>query len=105
KEYAIIAINGTGRIREALEQIRQRNDVLFVEVMACPGGCLFGGGQVRIKDEPTAKARLKALTDAQTLHERPALKDAGPLSALLSILNETDKMYLYGRSFHGKEEA
>jgi NADP-reducing hydrogenase subunit HndD len=33
----------------------------FIEVMACPGGCISGGGQPRPKDEKTKEKRMAAL--------------------------------------------
>jgi len=33
----------------------------FIEVMACPGGCINGGGQPRPKDEQTREKRMMAL--------------------------------------------
>ena len=33
----------------------------FIEVMACPGGCINGGGQPRPKDEHTREKRMQAL--------------------------------------------
>jgi len=42
----VAVVHGTGRVRPLIESIRtgtQKFD--FVEVMACPGGCIGGGGQ------------------------------------------------------------
>ena len=33
----------------------------FIEVMACPGGCISGGGQPRPKEENTKEKRMKAI--------------------------------------------
>lgn len=38
-----------------------RNDLHFIEVMACPGGCVGGGGQPIVKDIGAIKARTKAI--------------------------------------------
>ncbi|MBW6490854.1 MAG: [FeFe] hydrogenase, group A [Lentimicrobium sp.] len=38
-----------------------RNDLHFIEVMACPGGCVGGGGQPILKDIGAIKARTKAI--------------------------------------------
>ncbi|PKK85422.1 MAG: ferredoxin [Thermoplasmata archaeon HGW-Thermoplasmata-1] len=38
--------NGTGNARKILDRVRAgKADYHFVEIMACPGGCLGGGGQ------------------------------------------------------------
>ncbi|KAK2172123.1 hypothetical protein NP493_990g00037 [Ridgeia piscesae] len=38
----------------------------FVELMACPAGCLNGGGQLRTSGEETAKQRLAAVEEIYT---------------------------------------
>lgn len=105
QEYALIAVNGTGRIQEALEEVRHRKNVLFVEVMACPGGCLFGGGQVVVKDDLRSRARHKALTDAHSLYERSALGETNALAAFTRLLSQEEQISLYSRWFRGKEEV
>ena len=42
----VAAVNGTGNVRPLLDAILSgRQEYDFVEVMACPGGCVGGGGQ------------------------------------------------------------
>jgi len=38
-----------------------RDDIHFVEVMACPGGCIGGGGQHIGTSEEQLKARMNTL--------------------------------------------
>ena len=39
-------VSGLGNARKLLDEIRAgRNDLHFIEVMTCPGGCINGGGQ------------------------------------------------------------
>ncbi len=46
KQLGIAVINGMANARILLDEIIQgRDDIHFVEVMACPGGCINGGGQ------------------------------------------------------------
>lgn len=41
----IAVVNGIGNVRKVLEDIRSgKSEYHFIEVMACPGGCLNGGG-------------------------------------------------------------
>ena len=101
--YSLIAINGAGNIREAMQRIKGRTDVLFVEVMACPGGCIFGGGQSALKDENTARTRVKALTDAHSKYRRPAVQTTDPLEMLRKTVSPSGLAYLSGRSFNRKE--
>ena len=55
-------VSGLGNTRKLLEAIR-RGDVSydFVEVMACPGGCINGGGQ------PIQHANVRNFTDIKAL--------------------------------------
>ena len=46
KEIHIGVVNGLGNTRKILEKIRSGEENLdAIEVMACPGGCVGGGGQ------------------------------------------------------------
>ena len=55
-------VNGVGNVAPLLDEIKAgRNDIHFIEVMTCPGGCIAGGGQPLDTDPEKIKARLKAL--------------------------------------------
>ena len=48
----IAAISGLGNARKFLDKAIAENtltDYAFIEVMACPGGCIYGGGQPKVK--------------------------------------------------------
>jgi len=67
-------INGLGNVRHLLNEIATgRNDIHFVEVMACPGGCINGGGQPLTKDTSILKIRAKAIYE---IDETEALRVA-----------------------------
>ena len=76
------AVSGLGNTRRLLQQI-ERGEVHydFVEVMACPGGCVGGGGQPIHDGEELAFARGKKLyeLDAESelrySHENPDIKE------------------------------
>ena len=61
-ELHIAVVNGIGNVREVIAEITQRKSKYqFIEVMACPGGCINGGGQpIHQKPEKVVK-RMKAL--------------------------------------------
>ena len=62
KKIGIAAVSGLGNARKVLDEIKQgRNDLHFIEVMSCPGGCVSGGGQPQGTDIDAVKARMKAL--------------------------------------------
>ena len=81
----VAVAHGLGNARKVLEQIKKgKKNYTFVEVMACPGGCVNGGGQPYVSDEvrnttDLKAARAKALyncdkkRDARCSHETPAV--------------------------------
>ena len=61
-EVGVAVVNGIANARTLLDEIRNgRNDIHFIEVMACPGGCIGGGGQPLSKDPSALKERMKAI--------------------------------------------
>lgn len=62
----VASINGTGDARKVIDKLKN-NEVYydFIEVMACDGGCIAGGGQPRVyPNTPNLKlARMKGLYD------------------------------------------
>ena len=62
KKIGVAAVSGLGNARKILDEIKSgRDDLHFIEVMSCPGGCVAGGGQPQGTDLESAKARMKAL--------------------------------------------
>ncbi len=48
KKVKIAVVSGLGNARKLMERVRKGEaDYQFIEVMACPGGCIMGGGQPR----------------------------------------------------------
>jgi len=55
-------VSGLGNARKLLDAIRAgRNDLHFIEVMTCPGGCIAGGGQPYGTDLDAVRERMQAL--------------------------------------------
>ena len=80
----VAVIYGTANARAFLQRMKESGKQYhFVEVMACPGGCIGGGGQpkniMRDADE-TRKQRIAALyrrdgsMELRTSHENPEIK-------------------------------
>ncbi len=68
----VAVVSGLKNASVLLEEIRNgRNDIHFIEVMACPGGCINGGGQPIGTDEEAIKARMATLYD---IDEKDAIK-------------------------------
>ena len=86
KEIKVVAASGLSNARKILEEIKSgKADYQFVEIMACPGGCVMGGGQ------PVKSSKIRAEKDIRKLradsiysidekskirksHENPVLK-------------------------------
>ena len=68
--YINVAVaHGLGNAKEILEEIKAKKaDYQFVEIMACPGGCIMGGGQPIVNskkrlDNDVRQLRANALYD------------------------------------------
>ena len=77
----IAAVNGLAGVKEIINEIRDgKSDLHFIEVMACPGGCINGGGQpLTVKEENIRKrmACLYAIDATETIrtsHSNPEIK-------------------------------
>lgn len=61
-ELGVAVVNGMGSARELLDEIKNgRSDIHFIEVMACPGGCIGGGGQHIGSTPEQLRIRMKTL--------------------------------------------
>ena len=61
-DLGVAVVSGLGNARELLDEIRNgRDDIHFIEIMACPGGCINGGGQHIGADTGAIRARANAL--------------------------------------------
>ncbi len=78
----VAVVSGLGNAEKLMDQIREgRNDIHFVEVMACPGGCICGGGQPFSFDPAVLRKRAQALYQIdkdeplRTSHANPAIQE------------------------------
>jgi NADH-quinone oxidoreductase subunit G/NADP-reducing hydrogenase subunit HndD len=61
-DLGVAVVNGLANAKVLLDEIREgRTDIQFIEVMACPSGCIGGGGQPLGKDPESLIERMKAL--------------------------------------------
>ena len=85
-ELKVVVAHGLSNAKKVLEEIKNGEaDYQFVEIMACPGGCIMGGGQ------PIKSSKVRAEVDVRKLradalynidekstmrksHENPAIK-------------------------------
>lgn len=59
KDVKVAVAHGTKNARVILDKIKAGEKYDFVEIMACPGGCINGGGQ------PIVDSRTKAVVDVK----------------------------------------
>ena len=86
KEVKVAVAHGLGNAKKILEEINKGEaDYQFVEIMACPGGCVMGGGQPIVdsktrNDIDVRKARAESIytidekSKIRKSHENPAIK-------------------------------
>jgi iron-only hydrogenase group A len=66
-------VNGIGNVQKVLDEIKEgKSEFHFIEVMACPGGCINGGGQPIHQRMDKVQKRIKALyqIDRNMAHRR-----------------------------------
>ena len=81
-ELKFIVAHGTANAKKVMEMLRngELNDVHFVEIMACPGGCLGGGGQPIPTSSEIRMKRAQAIyeedasLEIRKSHENPHVK-------------------------------
>ncbi len=68
----VAVASGLGNARKVIESIKSgEKNYTFVEIMACPGGCINGGGQPYVHDEVRNNVDLKAVR-AKALYDYDA---------------------------------
>lgn len=81
-ELKFVVAHGTANARKVMEMLNrgELNDVHFVEIMACPGGCLGGGGQPIPTSADIRMKRAQAIYEEdgslpiRKSHENPHIK-------------------------------
>ena len=62
KDINVVVASGLANARTILEEIKSgKANYQFVEIMACPGGCIMGGGQ------PIKSSKIRAEVDVRKL--------------------------------------
>lgn len=100
--FKIVKVNGIGGVRKALEEIKVNPKFCdYLEVMACPGGCVGGGGQPLSKDIHIIKKRAQALSD---IGDSKKIKTAHQNMIVQEVYREylSDNKNLINSIFHAK---
>lgn len=77
KKIKFAVANGGANIKELL---KRKDDYHFIEMMACPGGCIGGGGQPISRDDDIKEKRKNAIYKAdkdlplRKSHENPIIQ-------------------------------
>jgi iron-only hydrogenase group A len=81
RELKICAVHGLGNARQVLDAIRSGSEEIhFLEVMACPGGCIGGGGQPLPTNDETRRRRIECMyaedrgMPLRQAHKNPAIR-------------------------------
>lgn len=91
KDINIVVASGLRNARKIMEDIKNgKADYQFVEIMACPGGCVMGGGQ------PIKSSKIRSTTDVRklradslyTIDEKSTIRKSHQNPALLKIYEE-----------------
>lgn len=92
KDVRVAVVHGTKNARTILEKVKGGEHYDFIEIMACPGGCIHGGGQ------PIVDSRTKAVTDVKALRAK-ALYSEDEASALRKSHENPYVQKLYSEYF------
>ncbi|MDD4271775.1 MAG: [FeFe] hydrogenase, group A [Patescibacteria group bacterium] len=89
KKLRIAAVNGIGNIAPILEKIK---DYDYIEVMACPDGCIGGGGQPIPTTAEIRRKRLEALYKIDAKSEIRRAHENEEATAVLKWLEDKGKL-------------
>ncbi len=102
----VAVASGLDSARRVLEEIKQGREKLdFFEVMACPGGCIGGGGQPIPTNSYVRNARIKGLYEidnnsaVRKAHENPDL-----LKLYSDYANSQKKRHHLFHTHHGRQK-
>lgn len=76
-------VNGIGHVAPLLDEIvAGRSDLNYIEVMACPAGCVGGGGQPIHPENDNIRARAKSIYE---LDEKDAIRNSFQNPSVLAL--------------------
>ena len=91
KEVKIVVASGLANARKIMDEIQSgKADYQFVEIMACPGGCVTGGGQpIRTsKERAEIDIRAKRANALYTIDEKSILRKSHENPVVQKIYKE-----------------
>lgn len=91
KQVKVVVAHGLGNAKTIMEEIKSgKADYQFVEIMACPGGCIMGGGQPikSAKIRETVDVRAKRAAAMYTIDEKSKIRESHKNPVLQKIYRE-----------------
>jgi iron only hydrogenase large subunit-like protein len=87
REIRVAVASGIGNARHLLQEMSEgkRPQYHFIEVMACPGGCIGGGGQPKTQDPDAVLKRMGAV---YSLDERSAIRKSHENTEVKALYEE-----------------
>ena len=113
KDINVVVASGLKNARKIMDEIRAGNvDYQFVEIMACPGGCIMGGGQpIKIsKIRSTVDVRKLRADSLYTIDEKSTIRKSHENPTIKTIYKEffgepgSEKAHKYLHTTYHKEE-
>ena len=113
KDINVVVASGLRNARKIMDEIRAGNvDYQFVEIMACPGGCIMGGGQ------PIKSSKIRSIVDVRklradslyTIDEKSTVRKSHENPTIKTIYKEffgepgSEKAHKYLHTTYHKEE-
>ncbi len=101
KELNIAVVSGLKNARKVMNEVKEgKSKYNFIEIMACPGGCVMGGGQ------PIKSSKIRSTTDVRKLRANTLYSIDEKLSIRKSHQNPTlIKIYKEFFKSPGSEKA
>lgn len=86
QEINLAVVSSLKAANNIIEEVREgKSNYHFIEIMACPGGCINGGGQPYTNDEKTLKGRQKMIYD---LDDKEAINVSHKNSKMMTVYDE-----------------
>ena len=113
KDINVVVASGLRNARKIMDEIKAGNvDYQFVEIMACPGGCIMGGGQPikTSKIRSTVDVRKLRADSLYTIDEKSIIRKSHENLTIKTIYKEffgepgSEKAHKYLHTTYHKEE-
>ena len=113
REIKVVVASGLKNARKILEEIKNKKaDYDFVEIMACPGGCIMGGGQPIHNSKTRASEDIRKLRadSIYSIDEKSLIRKSHQNLALQQIYKEffekpgSEKAHKYLHTHYNKQK-